>query len=111
MASSEEVLVLDLDNQAGYQRLLAGAPQTHGMKSGRVCLGAGNECGQHSTKGHEELLVFLAGRGELQIDDSDGLPVGVGKVAYIPPHTVHNVRNTGADPLVYIFCVAPASSD
>jgi quercetin dioxygenase-like cupin family protein len=111
MASSEEVLVLDLDDQAGYQRLLAGAPQTHGMKSGRVYLEAGNECGQHSTKGHEELLVFLAGRGELQIGDSDRLPVAAGKVAYIPPHTVHNVKNAGTDPLVYIFCVAPASSD
>jgi mannose-6-phosphate isomerase-like protein (cupin superfamily) len=111
MGSSGKVLVLDLDDQHGYQRLLAGEPQTHGMKSGRVYLEAGAECGEHSTKHHEELLVFLAGHGELQIGTGDRLPVGAGKVAYIPPQTLHNVSNTGPDPLVYIFCVAPAGTE
>ena len=111
MASSEKVLVLDLDDQHEYQRLLSGEPQTCGMRSGRVYLEAGSECGQHSTKHHEELLVFLAGQGELQIGDSSRLPVGTGKVAYIPPQTLHNVSNTGTAPLIYIFCVAPASTE
>jgi mannose-6-phosphate isomerase-like protein (cupin superfamily) len=110
MASSEKVLVVDLDDQHGYQRLLAGKPQTRGMKSGRIYLEAGNECGQHSTKDQEELLVFLTGQGELQIGDSDRLPVRAGKVAYIPPQTIHNVSNAGPDPLVYIFCVVPVST-
>jgi len=100
---------MDLNDRPEYQRLLEGAPQTLGMRSGRVYLKAGEACGQHSTKHHEELLVFLSGQGELLIGDKDRLAVGVGKVAYIPPQTLHDVRNSGSGPLTYIYCVAPAA--
>ena len=111
MALSEKVVIVDLNNNPEYQRLLAGEPQTCGMRSGRVYLAPGKECGLHSTKAHEELLVFLAGKGQLVISEKKGLEVGLGKVSYIPPHTEHNVINTGTEPLVYIYCVAPASKD
>ncbi len=108
MASSQGAFTVELNNQPEYQRILEGKPQTHGMRSGRVFLEPGKACGQHSTKNHEELLVFLTGRGELLIGDNDRLVVEAGKVAYIPPETLHDVKNTGAGPLVYIYCVAPA---
>lgn len=108
MASAEKVLVIDLDDKPENQRLLAGEPQTLGMRSGKVYLSPGQACGQHSTKDREELLVFLAGRGELLIGDNDRFEVGVGKVSYIPPDTAHDVRNTGDEPLVYVYCVVPA---
>lgn len=101
--------VVDLNEKPEYQRILEGKPQTLGMRSGRVYLGPGQACGQHSTKDHEELLVFLSGRGELLIGAGARHPVGVGKVAYIPPETLHDVSNTGSEPLVYIYCVAPAA--
>ena len=41
MTSSQEVFVIDLNEKAEYQRLLAGEPQTCGMKSGRVYLKPG----------------------------------------------------------------------
>ena len=100
-------LTVDLNDKAEYQRLLEGKPQTLGMRSGRVHLLPGQACGQHSTKKQEELLVFLAGQGELQIGASTRHPVGVGKVAYIPPETLHDVSNTGPEPLIYVYCVAP----
>jgi mannose-6-phosphate isomerase-like protein (cupin superfamily) len=78
------------------------------MRSGRVFLPPGQACGQHSTKAHEELLVFLSGQGLLLIGEERRLQVGGGKVSYIPPHTIHNVENTGIEPLTYIYCVAPA---
>jgi mannose-6-phosphate isomerase-like protein (cupin superfamily) len=53
------------------------------------------------------MLVFLSGQGQLLVHNQPPLAVGLGKVAYIPPHTLHNVKNTGVDPLVYIFCVVP----
>lgn len=109
MASPQGAFTLELNKQPEYQRILEGKPQTHGMRSGRVYLEPGKACGQHSTKNHEELLVFLAGRGELLIGDRDRLAVGEGKVAYIPPETPHDVKNTGTGPLVYIYCVAPAA--
>jgi mannose-6-phosphate isomerase-like protein (cupin superfamily) len=108
MAQQDGAFTVDLNGEPEYQRLLEGKPQTLGMRAGRVHLPPGQACGQHSTKHHEELLMFLTGTGELQVGDSDRLAVGVGKVAYIPPETLHDVRNTGSEPLVYVYCVAPA---
>jgi quercetin dioxygenase-like cupin family protein len=107
MASSEKVLVIDLNDSREYQRLLDGEPQTYGMRSGKVYLAPGQRCGQHSTEDHEEMLVFLAGQGELLIGEEDRFLVGQGKISYIPPNTVHDVKNAGTEPLIYVYCVVP----
>lgn len=107
MASSQNAFSIELEGKPEYQKLLDGRPQTCGMRSGRVYLEAGRSCGQHSTKDHEELLVFLAGKGVVHIGGAADLEVGRGKVAYIPPRTLHDVENTGTEPLAYIYCVAP----
>ena len=111
MASSEKVLVIDLNENPENQKLLDGKPQTRGMRSGRVYLPPNQACGQHSTKNHEELLVFLSGQGELMIGEEDCFQVGRGKVSYIPPQTLHDVKNTGNEPLIYIYCVAPIAGE
>lgn len=111
MTHSEEVLVIDLNSKPENQKLLSGRPQTHGMRSGRVFLAPDQACGQHSTKDREELLVFLSGRGKLLIGEKDSFEVGQGKASYIPPNTVHDVKNTGSVPLVYVYCVAPVSGE
>ncbi len=111
MASSKKVFIEKLNNNPEYQKLLGGEPQTCGMRSGRVYLEPGKECGQHSTKANEEMLIFLAGNGEAIIGQNEKHEVGVGKISYIPPHTDHNIVNTGSKPLVYIYCVAPAKED
>jgi mannose-6-phosphate isomerase-like protein (cupin superfamily) len=108
-----KVLVMDLNQKPEYQQLLSGKPETCGMRSGRVYLQPGEACGQHSTKAHEELLVFLAGKGVMLIGKEEtayevaAYEVAAGEVCYIPPHTSHNNKNTGTEPLVYIYCVAP----
>jgi mannose-6-phosphate isomerase-like protein (cupin superfamily) len=107
---SGKVLVIDLTDKAEYQPLLTGMPQTSGMRSGRVYLKPGEECGQHSTKAHEETLVFLSGKGTALIGEKEAsFEVGQGKVCYIPSHTLHNIRNTSDEPLIYIYCVAPVN--
>jgi mannose-6-phosphate isomerase-like protein (cupin superfamily) len=109
MTSSQNVLVIDLNEKPENQRLLAGKPQTYGMRSGRVYLPPGQACGLHSTKDREELLVFLSGQGELIIGQDNRFQVGKGKVSYIPPQTDHDVKNTGSEPLVYVYGVAPVA--
>jgi mannose-6-phosphate isomerase-like protein (cupin superfamily) len=104
---SQNVLVIALDEKPENQRLLAGEPQTCGMRSGRVYLTPGQSCGLHSTKDREELLVFLSGEGELIIEQDKSFQIGKGKVSYIPPNTDHDVKNTGSEPLVYVYGVAP----
>ena len=106
--SQGEILVIELETAARFQKLLQGRPQTCGMRSGRVCLQPGESCGQHSTNDREEMLIFLLGKGAALIGEKeDSFEVGVGKVAYIPPQTIHNIKNTAAEPLVYIYCVNP----
>ncbi|MEJ5259325.1 MAG: cupin domain-containing protein [Anaerohalosphaeraceae bacterium] len=102
---ANQAFVTELNNQRAYQRVIDPA-FTCGMKAGRVWLEPGGDCGVHSTEGHEEALVFLSGQGTAQIAGKD-YPVGEGRVCYIPPYTEHNIINTGREPLVYIFCVAP----
>jgi mannose-6-phosphate isomerase-like protein (cupin superfamily) len=104
----KEAFVATLGNNNEYQPILNGKPQTCGMRSGRVYLEAGKSCGQHSTNAHEEILVFLNGQGEALIgQENKSHQVGKGKTLYIPPHTPHDIRNSGKEPLVYIYCVAP----
>jgi len=71
----------------------------------------GQTCGRHSTSHHEEVLVFLSGHGLLLIGEEYSLHVGDGKISYIPPNTVHDVKNTGTKPLIYIYCVAPVTGE
>lgn len=104
--TDKKAFVIEINNKREYQRLIPGAPTTFGMKSGRVYLEPGQDCGVHSTEDREEQLVFLQGEGTAEIA-GEKLSVGAGKVCYIPPQTEHNIRNTGSEPLVYIFCVAP----
>ncbi len=108
----QNVEVIELRDNEEYQELLSGRPQTCGMRSGRVYLQPGQECGQHSTEAHEEMLTFLAGRGRALIGEKQrSYDVGKGNIVYIPPETIHNIENTGTEPLVYIYCVAPVTSD
>lgn len=104
--ATDQAFVVELNDEKGYQRLIPGAPITHGMKAGRVYLEPGADCGIHSTEDREEQLVFLSGEGTAVIAGRE-MAVGVGKVCYIPPQTEHNIHNTGTEPLVYIFCVTP----
>jgi mannose-6-phosphate isomerase-like protein (cupin superfamily) len=107
---SPRAFVRSLEDPCDYHLLLTGVPQTFGMRSGRVRLAPGKSIGVHSTKGNEELLVFLSGRGAALLGPDTRLQVAAGNVAYIPPRTTHDVLNTGTEPLVYVFCVAPAGT-
>mgnify|MGYP006286372211 CR=1 FL=1 len=106
---SNKAFTTDLNDKPEYQRLLDAESQTHGMRSGRVFVEPGKSCGQHSTKDHEELLVFLTGQAQVAIGEDQILQAGQGKIAYIPPRTQHDVKNTGDGPLTYIYCVAPVN--
>jgi mannose-6-phosphate isomerase-like protein (cupin superfamily) len=107
MGFSEKVLVIELSNKPENQKLLSGLPQTSGMRSGRVYLAPDQSCGRHSTKDREEMLVILSGWGKLLIGEKESFDIGQGKVLYIPPNTIHDVKNTGSGPLIYVYCVAP----
>ncbi|MDD5011394.1 MAG: cupin domain-containing protein [Phycisphaerae bacterium] len=107
----EKAFVEILNGQMQHQPLLTGTPQTKGMRSGRVYLLPGADCGRHSTEANEEMLIFLSGQGRAIIGENETLDVGEGKITYIPPRTIHNIVNTSDEPLCYIYCVAPANGN
>jgi len=107
MSSKKNVRIVDLKDDGEYQSLLDGKPQTSGLRAGRVYLQPGETCGRHNTEQNEEILVFLSGQGLALIGKNGSYEIGKDKVSYIPPHTVHNIKNTGTEPLIYIYCVAP----
>ncbi len=92
----------------GYTNIM-GPPRAVAMRSGLVRLEPGRDVGLHSTGENEEIIVFLEGRGVLECEGFARLEVAVGQIAYVPPHTRHNVHSTGRDTLMYIYVVSRAS--
>ena len=92
-------------NEVNYQPILTGKPDSAGMRSGYVRLLPGEAVGLHSTDGNEEVVIPLSGTGELRSPGIPALPIQSGCVLYNPPHTPHDVVNTGNDPLCYIYVV------
>ena len=90
-----------------YARLL-GQDDAVKMRSGMMTLAPGADCGAHSTDNYEELIICLAGAGEIETEGVGRRPISAGQYAYNPPRTRHNVFNTGTERLRYIYVVAPA---
>lgn len=57
----------------------------------------------HTHQTHEELYIFVSGKGEFQVD-GQVFPVGEGSVVRVDPEGKRSVRNNGTEPLIMI-CV------
>ena len=89
-----------------FSSVLEGPPESVAMRSGHVMLQPGKSVGRHSTGVHEELLVVFAGTGEMHFAGHQSLQLISPCAAYCPPHTEHDVRNTGTEALRYVYVVA-----
>ena len=108
-AAEPEAKVIQVDMQGkDYVRLLGGPPETFSLRSGAVALQPNKTIGKHSTKSNEELIVVLEGEGVLLLNEDRELPLKTDTVAYCPPNTEHDVKNTGCTLLRYIYVVAKA---
>jgi quercetin dioxygenase-like cupin family protein len=97
--------ILDLPNDTAKHFEILNSSRSIKLHSGMVCLMPGQDVGNHTTGDHEELLVILEGRGELEAEGLGRKPIVSGQVAYNPPKTTHNVFNTGTDNMRYIYIV------
>jgi quercetin dioxygenase-like cupin family protein len=107
-AADKKPMAMALECAGGDCPLLKGAPQTAGMRGGNVRLKPGASVGWHSTEQNEEALVILRGAGAANIEGQPDLALSEHQLAYIPPQTKHNVTNTGAQEMEYVWIVAPA---
>lgn len=63
----------------------------------------------HRHRQHEELYMFLGGRGEFQVD-GEIIPVREGTVIRVAPDGIRTWRNNFDEPLYYIVIQARANS-
>jgi len=92
--------------KGNFQRLLAGPPETHRIKSGYITLKKNEEVGAHSTTGKEEVIVVLEGKGEATFKKLPARIVEKDSLLYIPPDTEHNIKNISSGVLRYIYVTA-----
>ena len=55
----------------------------------------------------EEIYYLVVGRGEMRIGDTVR-SVGVGDTIAMPPGEIHQITNTGWEPLTFFCCCVPA---
>lgn len=80
------------------------ALQTTGAEISFQSFAPGKETGfLHTHQTHEELYIFVSGKGEFQVDGKV-FPVAEGSVVRVAPEGRRSVRNNGTEPLVMI-CV------
>ncbi|MFA5388541.1 MAG: cupin domain-containing protein [Candidatus Omnitrophota bacterium] len=108
MADLSKVKIIKLVPGSKYQRLFNKDSGTSGIKAGHVILKPGEEIGEHSTNEFEEALVILNGSGRVNIDKKDTAEIEKDMVLYIPPYTLHDVKNTGQGALEYVFITSYA---
>lgn len=95
---------IKLDTKEKYTRLFSTKnDDTLSFRSGHVILKENESIGEHNAGDSEEILIILEGRGELLINGREKLNFEKDTALYIPPNTVHDVRNKGAGPLKYVF--------
>ncbi|MBD3219093.1 MAG: cupin domain-containing protein [candidate division Zixibacteria bacterium] len=103
-----KALLIDLPmEKSDYFHILA-KENSASMQAGLVTLKPGEDVGSHNTEEYEEIVIFLEGKGEIESEGMPSRKVNRGQAAYNPPHTEHNIRNTGENLLKYIYVVAKA---
>ncbi len=88
------------------QTLLAGKTSVADL----YCLDLNQTLSVHRHPDAEHLLCVLEGEGEIQVGDDTRL-LGRGSVAVVPCDTYHQIRNTGAVPLIVVQLSSPKPWD
>ena len=103
MPNSHKPKLIKLESTERYQRLLDKDSGSLGIKCGHVILKPGENVGEHTTAEREELVIVLKGGGEAVVDKEGILKIENNTLLYIPPETLHDIKNTGSNILEYIF--------
>lgn len=72
-------------------------------------VGAGGHTPRHSHP-WEHQMFYHSGTGEV-LCDGKWTPVEPGSAVFVPPGAEHQVRNSGAEPLVFVCLVPPSAPE
>lgn len=99
--------IVALKGKVKFKPLLAGVPETAGIKAGYMILKPKESVGLHTTGAREEIIIFLEGKARVELMDEPQVYLREKQVLYIPPHTKHNIKNIGNKNLCYVYVVSP----
>lgn len=106
-AYADDVFGLARENE-DFRRVLFTTDQSQLVL---MSIGAGEEIGEETHDGVDQVLAFVAGAGEAVIEGKS-LPVGAGSVVVVPAGTRHNFINRGGSPLkLYTVYTPPEHPD
>ena len=90
-------------------RELAGVPSGNAVNQSlaEATVPPGGETQAHFHRVTEEIYLFTAGSGRMQLGDEER-PVRAGDTVVIPPGTPHKLWASSDGPLVLLCCCAPA---
>ena len=66
----------------------------------------GGEIGAETHEGHDQVLIFVEGRGKALIGESE-TSVGEGDLSFVPSGVYHNFINNGSGPLKLYTMYSP----
>jgi mannose-6-phosphate isomerase-like protein (cupin superfamily) len=69
-----------------------------------VAMGSQQQPHQHEP---EQVYVLITGKGQMSVGN-EVQEVVAGDLVYIPPHTLHSIKNTGNEILSYVSATAAA---
>ncbi|TAM37526.1 cupin domain-containing protein [bacterium] len=95
-----------LKSRQRFTRLLGDPSKIKGLRSGLVNLGPRESVGEHKTENKEEVIIILKGSAVICHGKNKKIKAPQNTFVYIPPETVHNVKNSGRRILRYLYVTA-----
>ncbi|MDD5476634.1 MAG: cupin domain-containing protein [Candidatus Omnitrophica bacterium] len=102
-SSTKKVFCTRLKGERRFLRLLGDSTKTKGLRAGLVTLRPKELIGEHKTENKEEALIILKGSATVYFGKNKKLKASEGSFIFIPPETLHNVKNSGRKILQYIY--------
>ncbi len=96
----------ELKSRQRFTRLLGDSSRMKGLRSGLVTLKPRESIGEHKTENKEEVIIILEGSAVIYHGKNKRIKAPPNTFVYIPPETVHNVKNSGSKTLRYIYVTA-----
>lgn len=84
-------------------------PGCRNLSLAQATLAPGASTHAHRHPQSEEIYYFLSGAAEMTLEGQRA-QAGAGDIVFIPAGAVHECRNIGSDPLVFLCHCAPAYS-
>jgi mannose-6-phosphate isomerase-like protein (cupin superfamily) len=102
----EKVFCTQLVGRQRFLRLLGDSDKVKGLKAGLVTLKPQELIGEHQTENKEEILIILKGQAIVYYGKGKRIKAPQNSCVFIPPETLHNVKNSGNKILQYVYVTA-----